>query len=93
MIDRVRACVTLGEIEDAILIVYTEVDGLLTAGKFDDAAALLPGLHGTPLVVMLSGLTSTLPAIAEMGAARVDLYRATREAAGERADEVLRGLA
>lgn len=82
------------EIEDAALLVYTTVDGMLTAGQGEDVRALLRAMAATPLplTVLLSGLTITLPWIQEAGEAREALYRAAWKAAGDRAPEVLRGL-
>lgn len=78
--------------EEAALDVYITADAALRGGRFDEVRAMLPGLIGKPLVVMLAGLSITTTCIAEMGAEREALYRAAEQAAGERAPELLRGL-
>lgn len=76
----------------AVDATYDVLDEMLLAGELDDARALLSRLDGLRLPILLSALTITLPWRTAMGEERRRLVEAVRHVAGERADDVLRGL-
>jgi len=81
-----------GDIEDAVLLIYTTIDAAMHAGDEPTVRTVLRGLLGMPITVMLGGLSISMPWADGLREDRAALVEAVRKADPDRAADLLRGL-
>lgn len=79
-------------VEDLVNLVYQTVDAAMRGNDEPSVRTCLRGLIGMPLIVMLAGMSISLPWASRLRDERSALAAAIRVADPGRADELLRGL-